>query len=421
MPSPNNEPSSTLKEWQQVFDADGPDAALESLATTFIASGELHKLFEVRQMQVRHRLGLPAPLVPKLSTLSVEKQNELEEGLIDACREVGLALLDAGQLGEAWMYLRAVGDKPLIAEHLRRLKLPSQSDSEELDAEAAEKQREITEQAIHLALFEGVDPAWGLRLMLDSHGTCNSITTLGGLFPNLDRETRAAVSATVLDHLHSEVLNNLRRDMEQKELKLAVDANSPVGPIAQIIAKHPQLIAEQSHHIDLSHLMSVMQFSRSTDQREDWQRAFDLAVYGQHLSPELISPGDEPFVDFYPMHRAYFAALLGMAPDKNAALFAARIEALGEKGDSAEDPRRFQAAEIYVDLLSRMERFAEAATASAEWLAPGSPTMGIAPSLLELSNKAGDFEAHLKQTRERGDLLGYAQGILARNGRDQGA
>jgi len=159
--------------------------------------------------------------------------------------------------------------------------------------------------------------------------------------------------------------------------------------------------------------MSVMQFARSTNQPDDWRRALDLAGYGQQLSPALVSPGDEPFVDFYPMHVAYFAALLGIDADKNASIFAARIQALGEA------PQRFQAAEVYVDLLARMERFSEAATASAQWLSPGTPTSGIAPSLLELSNKAGDFEAHLKQARERDDLLSFAQGMLARKGREE--
>lgn len=403
-----SESPAALDEWQQTLDTDGTNAALEKLAATFIASQEFHKLFEVRQMQVRHRMGLPAPMAPKLNSLSSERQDELEQGVIGACSEVGLGLLDAGQLGEAWMYLRAVGDKPLIAEHLRRLNVSGSSDSDELDEATAEKQRELTEQAIHLALFEGVDPAWGLRLLLESHGTCNSITTLGGMFPNLDRETRASVSATILDHLHSEVLDNLRRDMEQKKIKFVVNEDSQAGAIAQIVTENPQLIAEQSHHIDLSHLKSVMQFSRSCDQPENWRQALDLAEYGQRLDPELLTPSEEPFADFYPMHRAYFAALLGIDPDENAALFAGRADSLSG------DPYGPQAAEVYVDLLARMERFSEAASASAQWLPPGTPTMGIAPPLLELSNRAGDFQAHLKLAKQRGDLLAYAKGILAK-------
>lgn len=395
--------SQALAEWQHVLKQDGVDAALASLVDTFKQSGELHRLFEVRQMQVRHSLGLAAHFPPKLDTLSQEKQNDLEKGLVEACREVGLALLDEGQIAEAWMYLRAVGDKPQIAEHLRKLhsNRVKPNHNEEQDEEATE----LTEQAIHLALYEGVDPAWGLGLLLNHHGTCNSITSLSGMFPSLDRETRAAVSGTMLKHLHEEVLGNLKSDMENRKLP-AMSTDTSGSAITQMINEHPVLVADQAYHVDLSHLMSTMQFARSTTGESDWQLALDLAEYGSQITSPMISPGEEPFVDFYPQHRAYFSALLAIDADANLRVFADRANSVDKE---LQGPH---AAEVYVDLLARMGRFQEAAAASSELLPPGTQTLGVAPSLLELSQQANDYGAHLKVAEARGDLLAFAQGML---------
>lgn len=400
-----NQPPQALTQWQNVLATDGVDAALASLAKTFSQSKEFHRLFEVRQMQVRHSLELAVHFPPKLDTLSPEKQNDLEKGLVEACREVGLALLDEGQIAEAWMYLRAVGDKPQIAEHLR--KLHEERVGQTNDAEQNEEASELTEQAIHLALYEGVDPAWGLGLLLNHHGTCNSITSLSGMFPSLDRETRASVSSQMLKHLHEEVLSNLNSDMENRKLP-SMAAELSGSPITQMIEKHPVLVADQSYHVDLSHLMSTMQFARSTASEADWRLALDLAEYGSQLTSPMISAGEEPFVDFYPQHRAYFSALLGIEADENVSMFEDRAKTVDTNLDGP------NAAEVYVDLLARMGRFQKAAAASAEFLPPGTQTLGIAPSLLELSEQAGDFAAHLKVAEERGDLLAFAQGMLGK-------
>jgi hypothetical protein len=42
----------------------------------------------------------------------------------------------------------------------------------------------------------------------------------------------------------------------------------------------------------------------------------------------------------------------------------------------------------------------------------GSPSGGIAPTLIELSQKAGNFQRMASHCRERGDLLGFAAALV---------
>ncbi len=224
--------------------------------------------------------------------------------------------------------------------------------------------------------------------------------------PNLDRETRAAVATPLLHRLHGEVLTNLTRDAEDRGL---LDEPMPADrsrPIAHLVDQFPELVADESHHIDLSHLSTTLTFARSADQVDDWQQALDLAEYGAHLSATLLLPAEEPFVDFYPMHVAYFRALLDIDADTNLSLFAELATTV--------DPMQSgtMAAETYIDLLTRLQRYAMAADASAKLLAPGMATLGIAPTLLEVSSMGDDYSAYLAAAKSRGDLLGLAQGLI---------
>ena len=74
------------------------------------------------------------------------------------------------------------------------------------------------------------------------------------------------------------------------------------------------------------------------------------------------------------------------------------------------------AAETYVDLLGKLGRGEEAIAARLKLLPPGSHTMGIAPSILELSQQAGNYQAMLDSSRAQGDVLAYATALLFSRG-----
>jgi hypothetical protein len=150
-----------------------------------------------------------------------------------------------------------------------------------------------------------------------------------------------------------------------------------------------------------------VRFALVIDEPADLRRAVDLTEYGRRLSSLYQYPGQEPFVDSYPAHALFFRALLGEGVEESVAYFRGRAEALAETEQGAAP------AEIYVGLLSRMGRHADAFEAAATFLA-GLRTSGFAPSLLELAQLAGKYDRLAEVSRQRGDLVGFAMGLLSR-------
>ena len=139
----------------------GAEAALEKLAARLGEQEQYHELFDTRLMQARRKLGLPVAQASGLDDLPEPQRSEVEAAYLAACREVGQLLLAKGQVREAWMYLRPVGDRPLVAEGLAKI-TPDDENLQDL---------------IEVALHEGVNPKLGLELVLSHYGVCNAITT----------------------------------------------------------------------------------------------------------------------------------------------------------------------------------------------------------------------------------------------------
>ena len=70
------------------------------------------------------------------------------------------------------------------------------------------------------------------------------------------------------------------------------------------------------------------------------------------------------------------------------------------------------AAETYIQLLARVGRVQQAIAATLDLIPAGSRTMGIAPTLLDLSQQADDYSPLMKACRQRDDLLGFATGLV---------
>src|SRR5688500_448003 len=86
----------------------GPLAILDQLMQQLRAQKKYHELFEALKMRVREQLGLPLLYGDAMDDLDETRREKLEDGLLDACREVGMLLLDEGKIREGWMYLRPV-------------------------------------------------------------------------------------------------------------------------------------------------------------------------------------------------------------------------------------------------------------------------------------------------------------------------
>jgi hypothetical protein len=178
--------------------------------------------------------------------------------------------------------------------------------------------------------------------------------------------------------------------------------------LPELLEGREWLFADNGYHIDTSHLSAAVRIARIVEDPAALELAGELTEYGRRLSPTFQSPGDSPFEESYPSHGLFFAAQLGRQIDE-------AISHFRDKADRANlDEEGTAAAEVYVVLLMRLGRMREALDEHIRLMPAGVRTTGFAPTVLELARLAGGYDQLLTVCRERGDLLGYAAGLLSK-------
>ncbi len=370
---------------EQAVTAGQPELGIEQLIAYLRQQGQYHELFEALKMQMRMRIGLPAAQADRQEKFDEATELQLERGLLDACRVVGELFMQRGKIREGWMYLRPVGDREVAAAALASVE-PTDANIDEL---------------LEVLLHEGVDVARGYRLVLERLGTCNSITMFESSLAARPRADQQVAAQLLVAHVHSELLENVRRDIAKRE-----GSPPPENSLDELLRSRSDLLRDGAYHLDTSHIGSTVRFARVLDDPQHLRLALDLAYYGRRLHPQYQYPGEEPFLDLYPASVAFFQALVGEQVD-------AGIRYFTHKADSV-DQQQFGtvAVEVLIDLLSRCGRHAEAMQVYARRIPVGARIIGIAPSLLQLSQRLGQFAPMLEICQQRNDLLGYAAAIL---------
>lgn len=370
---------------EAAYASGGVPATLDTLAARLRADRKYHELFEALKMRVRHDLGLPLLYGDSSDDLDEAVRTKLEDGLIAACREVGTLLLKSGRVREGWMYLRPVGDKKLALELLAGI----ESDDENV------------EELVDVCLREGVDVHRGFSLVLKHFGTCNAITTFEGEMPRHARAEQQVAAGLLLEHLYQELIQNLRGDIGRQS------GATPTEPtIRELVVDRPWLFQEMSYHVDTTHLSSVVRFARLLDDRKLLRLALDLTEYGRRLHSQFQYAGEPPFEENYPTHSLFFQALLGENVD-------AALGHFREKAEASEPRSQGTAAiEVYVDLLARVGRTADAIDAALRLNPEGLPMQGLAPTLLELAQQSGQYERVREHCRQQGDVLGFTAALV---------
>ncbi len=380
--------STTTSEFEQLQDAmtgGGVEAVLNGLAEQLREKKNYHELFEALKMQVRHRIGLPLMYSDAGDDLDEKTREQLEDGLIEACREVGLMLLRDGRIREGWMYLRPVGDKKAAADILAEIE-PDDDNMDEL---------------VEVALAEGVDTRLGYKLVLENYGTCNAITTFESQMVHRPKDEQQAAAEQLVDHLHEELVATVKSDIAQQE-----GSEPAESMLAELVADREWMFQEGSYHVDTTHLASTVRFARSLDSEKHLRLAIDLTEYGRRLNSQFQYQGEEPFSDIYPSHALYLHAMLGEDVDQAVDYFREKAETLETEEVGT------VAIEVYIDLLSRVGRYDEAIQATIKMMPTDAQPMGFAPSLLELSQQANNFDTLISHCRECEDLLGFATGLM---------
>ena len=218
----------------------------------------------------------------------------------------------------------------------------------------------------------GRDPALGLRLVLEDHGTCNAITAYLQSVPRLPAARRHPAADLLVDHLHDECI-------------------------------------DRGNHVDVSHLHNVLEIARECTDRRHVEKALALAEYARRVPDDLLMPGEPPFEDLARASWLFFAAQLGRDVEEAIAYFAR---------EAAASPDEPAASEWLAVLLWRTGRAAAALQAAMDRPA-GSATTGLLPSLVEMAAASGEWTELLQQCRERDDPVTFAAALAAHHHRHQ--
>lgn len=380
-----NSPAEMYSQLADLCQSSGKSAVVDHVIEFLEKNGRYHELFEALKMRSRMDLGLVPTQTNRDEKLDDETEIKIERALIDACRRVGDGLLRQGKVREGWMYMRPVGDLKAAADALAKI----EPDDENTDA--------LLEVLVH----EGVNVAAGYKLALERMGTCNCITLFETAIAGRPRRDQQAAASLLVEHVHKELVANLKNDIAQREGKEPTE-----NTLAELLSTRPTLLRDGTYHLDTTHLASTVRFARVLDDQVKLRQVYDLVQYGRHLHPQFQYPGEEPFLDLYPASIAFFGALLGENVDGGIRYFT-------QKADSV-DRRQFGniAIEVLIDLLSRVGRHAAAIAEFAKRLPADARLMGIAPSMLELSQRLGNFETMQKICAERDDVLGFTAALV---------
>jgi hypothetical protein len=371
---------------RDTFTSVGPNAAVERLIADLRTSGDYPNLFYALLLKKRVELGVtPFPTGPS-SDLPSHTHEPYEQAIREAGRLVGQALLSKRQFAQAWSFFRMLGEPEPVRNALEQFTPGPEEDVYPI---------------IEIAWNGGVLPKKGFDLVLDRHGVCSAITMVSSSDIINNEDLRDYCVGRLVRALQEQLTERLLSDLTARGLTV-----SPQATIPQIVELHPELFDDGAYHIDTSHLSSVVQMSTYLPPGPDNSLARELCVYGRKLSPGLQGGNDPPFDENYDDYLAYLNAIAGV--DVEAGLERFRSKAEREVAEGATYP-----AQVYVKLLLRVNRQAEALAAAKKYLLTQDERNMICPGVIELARKVGDFETMAEAAQARNDPVGFLAGLIA--------
>jgi hypothetical protein len=373
----------------QALESAGPAGALDLLIARLSERGQFRALLDALLLRARLQLGLPLIQPGSLADLPEPLRTKYEDRYVDAIREVGGRLVDAGEIAAAWPYFRAIGEKEPVAQALEGYQ-PAEGD-------------ERLGQIIEVAFNQGVHPRKGYELILDHYGACSAISAFEHL--PLDEPTRIACADRLVRHLHAQLVSNLRADIAGRGQVLPPEGTSVAG----LLAGRHWLFADDAYHLDTSHLAATVRIAPILTDPATIALAVDLSDYGRNLSSMHRYEGEPPFERTYEDHAVYLRALLNLGVDSAIAHFEAKLPPPDPEGDADTMP-----AQVLVRLLLRLNRVEKAIDVAAKHLAAVPDSALIVPTLAQLCQRAGRPDRLAEISRERGDLVNYLAAAVLR-------
>ena len=365
----------------------GRTAVLDHLAEILIEQKDYHKLFDARCQRKKYELELPLHQPTSFSDVPDDKRQEFESAYMAAAREVGQYLLADKKLGHAWMYFNAIHETESLKEAIEQRPIPSEASDE-------------SEELIDVALYKLVHPVKGIQVLLRTHGTCKTITSLDQQFRNLSPDQRSECAAILVRTLHKDLFHSV-----QSEVAKRLTVVSPVDTLRELIAGRDWLFADNNYHLDVSHLHSTVRFARSLRLNSpELALARDLAEYGLRLAPQFQYAGEPPFTDFYSAHINFFKFLSGEDSDAAWDYFQQQINSVQEESEQT------LIAIVLVDLLSRTSQIEKALPFAEKFLLGPNPDFVVEFS--EMCQKTKRIDVLRSAAEARGDLVTFAAALV---------
>ena len=244
----------------------------------------------------------------------------------------------------------------------------------------------------------------GLQWLLDSHGTCNTVTAMNQLMSQMSAEERRQAAALLVRRLSADLQFTVRRDLESRQIQPAPEAS-----LGDLLAGNHWLFQDGNYHIDVSHLHATVGFARHLKPGDpELPMAIDLCTYGSQLAEPLRYPADVPFDDYYPAHRHFLEALAGQDPDAAMRYFLSRLE----QAENPADQRLI--AFVVVDLGQRIGRTGQALDAAGRLLSRMEDPAGFSYAALCIASGRADLLT--ESAREHDDVLAFATALLSSPG-----
>lgn len=360
------------------------DQAFDMAVERFRAEGAYPLIFEARLMQKRHELGMPLIQTEPWRDLSSAVQSAYEQATIDAAREVGTLFVESGDIGRAWPYFRAIGDKAPVRDAI-----DSCSDADAGDA---------LEGIIEVAYHEQVNPRKGFELILKHYGTCRAITNFSQ-YPV--EEGRADCAQLLAQHVHAELLANVKYAVTQKE------GSAPAtDDLAEVVNGREWLFEGNAYYLDTSHVSSLVQMAPSIDRDETLEFLYGMTEYGRRLGDMYQFPGNPPFENVFEDYGVFIRTVLGRDVEGGLEHFRRKIDTCNPEIAGTAP------AQLLVNLLVRIGRPQEAADVALEHLSKADPQFLTCPNALQLCQMAGDYQRLAEVSRQRRDLLSFAAATM---------
>ena len=387
----------TFDELQSIQKSQGSTAAIDHLISVLREEKRFHQLFDALLMKKRLELGLGLVRPTSFKDVPEDRRDEFEKVYVDSARQIGELLLAEGSIPQAWHYFRAINEPQSVKEAIEALVI-----------EAGTGAGSVPEDVVEIALFQGISPVKGLSMYLASHGTCSTITAFDQVSMQLPVDARRQCAEVLVRKLYADVRENVQHDVSRRQ-----PMNPPGQNLHELIGGREWLFTDDSYHIDVSHLNSVVRFARFLDVGSpELALALQLAQYGSRLAQQYQYAGNPPFDDFYPAHIQFFKALLGDDREQALAYFRSRIgDDVAKSENATENATDIQmAAYVLVDLLLRLERRDEALELACRHLAESADEFGL--SLPELCAQSGRLDLLLALARKKGDVVNFAAALI---------